>query len=145
MDDLAMVGGLFGIAFAAATILPAQSEVALAALLTLGEFSPALLVIVASIGNVLGSTLNWLLGLGIARFRDRPWFPINGRALERASGWYRRFGRWSLLLSWMPIIGDPLTIAAGVMRERFWPFLALVSLAKAARYCVVAAVTLNLA
>ena len=77
------------------------------------------------------------------RFRDRPWFPVKPDALARAEGWYRRWGRWSLLLSWVPVIGDPLTLVAGVMREPWWSFLLLVTLAKAGRYGVLAMITLG--
>jgi membrane protein YqaA with SNARE-associated domain len=142
-ESLAAYGGLFALAFLAATVLPAQSEIGLAALLLSGEFSVALLVAVASVGNTLGAAVNWVLGRGVERFRDRRWFPIKARTLDRACGWYHRYGRWSLLLSWAPFIGDPLTLAAGVLREPFWSFLALVAVAKTARYLIVAAVTLN--
>jgi membrane protein YqaA with SNARE-associated domain len=144
MDIFAIYGGLFAIAFAAATILPAQSEAALAGLLAMGSFSPAMLVLVASVGNVLGSAVNWGLGRGIERFRDRPWFPLRPATLNRATNWYRRYGRWSLLLSWMPIIGDPLTVVAGVLREPLWSFVAIVALAKVSRYLVVAGAVLGL-
>jgi membrane protein YqaA with SNARE-associated domain len=144
MDIFAIYGGLFAIAFAAATILPAQSEAALAGLLAMGSFSPAMLVLVASVGNVLGSAVNWGLGRGIERFRDRPWFLLRPAMLNRATSWYRRYGRWSLLLSWMPIIGDPLTVVAGVLREPLWSFVAIVALAKVSRYLVVAGAVLSL-
>ncbi|ESX65730.1 hypothetical protein X759_28465 [Mesorhizobium sp. LSHC420B00] len=85
MDAFAVYGGLFAAAFAAATILPAQSEGVLAGLLATDSFSPAMLVLVASTGNILGSTVNWALGRGIERFRDRPWFPMPPAALDRAT------------------------------------------------------------
>jgi membrane protein YqaA with SNARE-associated domain len=129
--------GLFMAAFLAATLLPAQSEAVLVALLLEGH-SPWWLVAVASVGNLLGSTLNWWLGREIARFGDRRWFPVKPDALERARRWYGRWGRWTLLLSWVPVIGDPLTLAAGMMRERFLVFLALVGFAKTLRYVVLA-------
>lgn len=139
---LGLYGGLFLSAFGAATLLPLQSEGLLAGLLLAGN--PVVpLVIVASVGNTLGSLVNWLLGRGIERFRDRRWFPVGEAALERAQEWYARYGKWSLLLSWMPVIGDPLTLAAGVMRERFWVFLVLVALAKTGRYTALAAATLQ--
>ncbi|MEP9389959.1 YqaA family protein [Mesorhizobium sp. KR9-304] len=144
MDLFAAYGGLFAAAFAAATILPAQSEAALAGLLATGSFSPAMLVLVASIGNILGSMVNWALGRGVERFRDRSWFPARPTALDRAAGWYRRYGRWSLLLSWAPIIGDPLTVVAGMLREPLWSFVAIVAVAKVARYLAVAGAVLNL-
>ncbi|MCO5144869.1 MAG: DedA family protein [Aquamicrobium sp.] len=144
MGDLLSLAGLFAVAFVAATILPAQSEAALVGLLVVGKQSPLLLILVATAGNVLGSIINWLLGRWIEHYRDRRWFPVGAPALDRATGWYRKWGRWSLLLSWAPLGGDALTVAAGVLREPFWSFLLLVTIAKAGRYCVLAAVTLGL-
>jgi membrane protein YqaA with SNARE-associated domain len=141
---LTTLGGLFAIAFVAATILPAQSEAALVALLLAGDISPWLLIAVASAGNVLGAVVNWFLGRGIDQFRDRPWFPASEKQLERATSWYQRWGRWSLLLSWLPIGGDALTVVAGVLREPLWSFVALVTVAKTGRYIVLAAITLGL-
>ncbi|MFT4160711.1 YqaA family protein [Shinella sp.] len=143
MSALAAYGGLFLAALIAATILPAQSEAVLAGLLASKSYTPALLILVAGIGNVLGSVINWLLGRGIERFRDARWFPVSAKSLERAGNWYRRYGWWSLLLSWMPVIGDPLTVAAGIMREPFGRFLLVVSLAKFGRYIALAAVVLH--
>src|SRR5438874_1162008 len=144
LGDLAAFGGLFLTAFAAATILPLQSEAVLAGLLLADQHSPAALVLVATIGNVLGSVVNWLLGRGIDRFRDRKWFPASPTMLDRAATRYHRYGRWSLLMSWAPVIGDPLTVVAGVLREPLWSFLAIVTIAKAGRYLVLAAATLGL-
>ncbi|KRW96786.1 hypothetical protein AQY21_07310 [Paracoccus sp. MKU1] len=144
MEDLLSLAGVFAIAFVAATILPAQSEAALVGLLVLGKQPPVLLVIVATIGNVLGSVTNWLLGRWVEHYRHRRWFPVSEQALDRATGWYRRWGRWSLLLSWAPIGGDALTVAAGVLREPFWSFLLLVTIAKAGRYMVLTVITLGL-
>ncbi|WP_306030168.1 YqaA family protein [Stappia sp. MMSF_3263] len=139
---LGIYGGLFLSAFGAATLLPLQSEGLLAGLLLAGHPASGL-VVVASLGNTLGSVVNWLLGRGIERFRDRRWFPVGEAALVRAQGWYARYGKWSLLLSWMPVIGDPLTLAAGIMRERFVVFLVLVAIAKTGRYAALAAATLQ--
>ena len=135
---------LFLAAFLAATIVPAQSEAVLVGLILAGDRSLILLLLVATTGNVLGSVVNWLLGRFIERFRDRPWFPVSRPRLAQAEAWYRRFGIWSLLLSWVPIIGDPLTVVAGVLRTPFLTFLILVTIAKAGRYLVLAAVTLGL-
>ena len=143
MADVAAYAGLFAAAFLAATMLPAQSEALVAGLL-LADYTPWLVLAVASVGNVLGSALNWLLGRGIERFRDRRWFPANALALEKAESWYHRYGKWSLLLAWVPIIGDPLTVIAGVLREQFPVFLLLVTIGKVGRYLVIAAATLGL-
>ncbi|MFC3551665.1 YqaA family protein [Lysobacter cavernae] len=131
--------GLFVTAFIAATLLPAQSETLMVGLLVAG-YVPWLLVVVASVGNVLGSTVNWFLGRELTRFSERRWFPVKPAALARAQAWYGRYGKWTLLLSWMPIIGDPLTLAAGVMREPLRVFLVLVTVVKTARYVVLAVV-----
>ena len=144
MTDLAVYAGLFLVAFAAATIFPMQSEAGLVALIVTKQYPVLALIAVATIGNVLGSTVNWLLGVGIERFRDKRWFPVTQPALDKAQRWYRRYGKWSLLLSWMPVIGDPITIVAGVLREPFPIFLLLVTIAKTARYAVLAAATLGM-
>ncbi|MXN65613.1 DedA family protein [Stappia sp. GBMRC 2046] len=143
MIDLGVFGGLFAVSFAAATIFPAQSEIALTGLIATTAYSTVLLVIVASIGNTLGSVVNWILGRGVERFRQKRWFPVSEKMLDRASGWYHRWGRWSLLMSWAPFIGDPLTLAAGVLREPLWSFLVLVTIAKTVRYIIVAMATLS--
>ena len=143
MSTLAAYAGLFLAALIAATILPAQSEAVLAGLLATGSYSPTLLILVAGTGNVLGSVVNWLLGRGIERFRAARWFPVSAKNLDRAGRWYRRYGWWSLLFSWMPIIGDPLTVAAGIMREPFARFLLVVSLAKFGRYILLTALVLH--
>lgn len=135
--------GLFMLALAAATFLPAQSEVALAGLLLEGSHSTGGLLAAATLGNTLGSLVNWLLGRSIEHYRERRWFPADTAHLERAQRWYRRHGRWSLLLSWLPVVGDPLTLVAGVMREPLPSFLFIVALAKAGRYLAVTTVTLG--
>lgn len=141
--DLAAYAGLFASAFLAATLLPAQSEAVLTAMLLDGRLPVVALLLVASAGNVLGALVNWLIGRGIERFRDRAWFPVNGATLAKAQRWYQRYGKWSLLASWMPVVGDPLTLAAGVMREPLPVFMLLVTLAKVGRYIVLAALVLR--
>lgn len=136
--------GLFLSAFAAATLFPMQSEAALVGLLLTDSHAVWALVAAASFGNVAGSFVNWVLGRSIERFRDKRWFPVSEKALQRAQRWYRRYGRWSLLLSWMPIIGDPLTLAAGIMKEPLSVFLVLVTIAKTGRYLALTAATMNL-
>lgn len=138
MVHLTEFAGLFAVAFLAATVFPAQSEILLAGMV-LAEHDPAwALVAVASAGNVLGSIVNWGLGRFIARFERRRWFPVGREQLAKAEGSYRRWGKWSLLLSWVPFIGDPLTVVAGVLREPLPAFIALVTTAKVGRYIVVA-------
>ncbi|MGV3633635.1 MAG: YqaA family protein [Pseudorhodoplanes sp.] len=138
MIDFAAYAGLFAAAFTSATLLPGHSEVALVSLLLTGKFPLLLLIAVASAGNIIGSCLNWWLGGLVERFRDRKWFPVSPQSLDKAQGWYRRYGRWSLLMSWVPVIGDPLTVAAGFLREPFWSFLVLVAVAKTVRYVLLA-------
>ena len=139
--ELAIYSGLFLIAFGAATILPLQSEWVVVGLLLDGNHPWEVVVLVASLGNILGSMVNWLLGRSFAHFQNRRWFPVNQKNMTRAEEWYHRYGRASLLLSWVPIIGDPLTIAAGVLREPLWSFALLVGIAKIGRYLALAAIT----
>ncbi|MCH7942230.1 MAG: DedA family protein [Proteobacteria bacterium] len=129
--------GLFVSGFLAATLLPLSSEVVLVALLAAGGNDIALLWFTASLGNSLGSALNWALGRYCLRWRERRWFPIGGPALDRATRWFRRFGVWSLVMAWLPVVGDPLTFVAGVMRVNFWLFFVLVAAGKGARYLAV--------
>ena len=143
LESLALYFGLFITAFGAASLLPLQSEALLAGLLVLGSQPAWALVAVATTGNVMGSMLNWLLGRYIERWRKHRWFPVSEGTLQRAQRTYHRYGRWSLLLSWMPIIGDPLTVVAGIMREPLWSFTLIVLIAKLGRYLVLAAITLG--
>ena len=133
MDYLAV----FASAFLAATILPAASEVVLVGSSAMEGANITALLAVASVGNTLGSVVSWLVGRFLLRWRERRWFPIGAAALERATAWFARFGVWSLLLAWLPIVGDPLTLVAGVLRVNFWLFVALVALGKTARYALV--------
>ncbi len=135
--------GLFFAAFGAATLLPLQSEALLVGLLLSDQYWLWLLLTVATLGNVLGSLVNWWLGRRVERFRERRWFPVSPANLDRARVQYQRYGHWSLLLSWLPIIGDPLTLIAGVMREPLGRFLLIVTVAKGARYGVLTLITMG--
>ena len=143
MPHLVEYGGLFAAAFLSATLFPFQSEAVLFGMLVADHYSWWVLIAVASLGNILGSIVNWFLGRFFARFERRRWFPVSRAQVEKAEGWYRRYGRWTLLLSWTPIIGDPLTVVAGVMREPLRVFIPLVALAKTGRYLAVGALTLG--
>ncbi len=124
---------LFITAFGAATLLPLQSEAVFLALLAT-DHAPLLLLVMASTGNILGSCVNYGLGQKIEHYQYKRWFPVSHNSLSKAKIYYDKFGFWSLLASWMPIIGDPITLLAGVLGERFWRFLLLVSLSKVGRY-----------
>ena len=131
---------LFGSAFLAATVLPFYSEVLLYALLREG-FDPLMLVIVATLGNTLGAVVNWILGLYLLHFQDRRSFYFSREQIDRAQHWYQRYGFWSLLLAWMPVGGDALTLIAGIMKVRLWLFLVLVGTGKGLRYVSVVYIT----
>ena len=131
MTDLTI---LFASSFIAATIFPAGSEVVLATLNIANNHDKFLLLAVATIGNVLGALVNWFIGYYLIKFKDKKWFPINKKQLKKYSNIYQKWGVWSLLLAWMPIIGDPLTVIAGIFRTNIWLFLLLVAIGKASRY-----------
>ncbi len=139
LADLAAYGGLFASAFLAATILPLSSEAVLAGLLAVRAGETALLLTVATLANTLGSVVNWGLGRLIERYRGRPWFPVGPERYARAETQFRRYGLWSLLFAWLPVVGDPLTVVAGALRTPLLPFVILVGLGKAARYAAIAA------
>ncbi|MFL6536499.1 MAG: YqaA family protein [Pseudomonas sp.] len=135
--------GLFLTAFGAATLLPLQSEALLVGLVLSERQAAWLLMGIATLGNVLGSLVSWWLGTRLEQFKDRRWFPVSPSHLDKARRHYQRYGYWSLLLSWLPIIGDPLTLVAGVMGEPWRRFLLIVTLAKGLRYGVLVLATLG--
>ena len=128
---------LFVISFLAATILPFSSELTLAGLIATSNYDNLLLLIVASFGNVLGSVVNWVLGYYSRNLIRNKWFPFKETQIERSSKWFRKFGKWLLLFVWIPIIGDPLTLAAGLLRVRILDFIILVAIGKVSRYVIV--------
>ena len=140
-----MYASVFISAFLAATILPAQSEAVLAYQLAMAPHALIGLVAIASAGNLLWAIVNWVMGRFLTHYRNRAWFPIKTHNLARAEFHYRRYGRFSLLLSWVPFIGDPITVVAGILREPLWSFVLLVGIAKASRYIVIALMVVNAA
>jgi len=131
--------GLWGLAlsaFLAATILPLSSELVLSTLLIAGE-NPIVLIIIATIGNVLGSVLNYLIGRWGADTILHRWFHLSSEQTNKAEQQFNRYGKWSLLFAWVPIIGDPLTFVAGMLRVNFGLFLVLVAIGKASRYWII--------
>lgn len=132
IESYSGLGLLFSSAFIAATILPAQSELVLVTLNKLGQYPEWQLLIVASIGNILGAVVNWLLG----RYIGKSWFSPNDKWMQKATTIYQKYGIWTLLLSWMPFIGDPLTLVAGIFRVNIWLFLPLVAIGKTGRYAL---------
>ena len=139
-----MYFSLFLSSFFAATLLPAQSEAVLAFQLTSNKNNLIYLIFVATLGNVIGSLVNWYLGKFCLKYKEKKWFPIKVNQLEKGQKYYREYGRFSLLFSWLPVIGDPITLVAGVLKEPLWSFLILVTIAKGLRYIFVVVITLNL-
>ena len=128
---------LFAISFLAATILPFSSELTLAGLIATSDYDNLLLLILASFGNVLGSVVNWALGSYYRNLTTKKWFPFKETQIERSSKWFRKFGKWSLLFAWVPVLGDPLTLVAGILRVKFIDFIILVAIGKVSRYIFV--------
>ena len=128
---------LFAISFLAATILPFSSELSLATLIATSDYDNLLLLTVASFGNILGSLVNWALGSYSRNLTTKKWFPFKETQIERSSKWFKKFGKWSLLFAWVPVIGDPLTLVAGILRVKFIDFIILVAIGKVSRYIFV--------
>ncbi len=122
------------ISFLAATILPLSSELVLSTMLLTDSFDKYLLLVVASFGNIFGSSVNWYLGKKILIFKDKKWFPVNEKQIAKSEMYFKKYGIWSLLLAWVPVIGDPLTVIAGILKINFFTFLLLVSISKTSRY-----------
>ena len=128
---------LFTVAFMVATIVPFGSEMYFATLLSLNKYNNLLLLIAASIGNILGSVFNWICGYYVNYFIKKPWFPIKKEKIKKGTEIFNKYGKWSLLLSWAPFIGDPITFVAGTHRFSLVPFLILVSIGKVGRYLII--------
>jgi membrane protein YqaA with SNARE-associated domain len=120
-----------------ATIVPFGSEAYFITLLSLDKYNGLLLLTAASIGNILGSLFNWICGYYINYFIKKPWFPINNKMIDRGNKIFNKYGKWSLLFSWLPFIGDPITFVAGTLRYPVAPFLVLVSIGKIGRYLII--------
>ena len=127
---------LFFTAFVAATILPAYSELFLGGLAMQG-YAIGWLWAAATAGNTLGSVVNGLIGRQVDRLQGKRWFPFSERQLSGARERFNRYGQWSLLLGWVPVVGDPLTLVGGAMRVPWLNFVVLVAVGKGARYAVV--------
>ncbi len=134
--------GLFIAAFLAATILPLSSEIVLSALL-LNGLAPVVLVITATAGNVLGSLANYGLGFWANRVVIKEWSGMSEDDLARAEHRFGRYGIISLFFAWVPVIGDPLTVIAGILRVQLRWFLILVTAGKLLRYILITLMTLK--
>jgi len=135
---VSVYAALFAASLLAATIVPFSSEAILAGLLAARADETWPLIAVATLGNTLGSVINWCLGRFALRWRDHRWFPVSAARLDGAARWFGHWGLWSLLFAWVPVIGDPLTIAAGLLRVRLGTFVLLVGCGKVLRYVAVA-------
>ncbi len=137
MEALADYGyiGLFITAFLAATMLPVSSEVLLVWMAANG-YHPALLVLWATAGNVLGAILNYWIGYGGNRLLFQRVLRIPEKQITKAEARFQKYGVFSLLLAWAPVIGDPLTIVAGLSRINIWIFTILVLVGKFVRYYI---------
>ena len=144
MNSLEAYISLFISSFLSSTILPGHSEITLTTLILLEKYSQFLLIFFASLGNILGSIINWYLGFYITKFINKSWFPFTKEQLNKVSLWYLKYGKWSLLFSWVPFIGDPLTIVAGMFRVPLVIFIIIVSISKILRYIFVAYIALKL-
>ena len=134
---------LFTSSFASSTILPGHSEITLIALITQKKYEVFYLVVFASLGNILGSVLNWCLGIYFLKFKNKKWFPFKENQINKVSKSFLKYGKWSLLLSWVPFIGDVLTLVAGMFRVPLNQFVVIVSVAKVSRYIFVSLIALN--
>ncbi|MGR5179000.1 YqaA family protein [Vibrio parahaemolyticus] len=125
---------LFVSGFLSATLLPGGSEAGLVATLSLQQYEPAMIVLVATVGNTLGGLTNYWIGI---------WLPNRTQSEKhghKAMAWLQKYGYWTLLFSWLPVIGDPLCLAAGWLRMKFLPCVVLIALGKALRYAALTAI-----
>ncbi len=135
--------GLFLSGLLSATLLPGSSEALLIALLLQEKASVFILVTAVTAGNILGSVINWYMGKYLMHFQSRKWFPVKKHQVDKAESWFAKYGVYSLLFAWLPIVGDPLTFVAGALKVRLPVFLSFVFIGKLARYSVIALATLS--
>ncbi len=135
---------LFLSAFISATLLPGSSEVVLSAMILQGNINLLLIWSAATAGNVLGSCVNYWLGTQVLRFKDKKWFPVTEQGLEKAEKQFNRYGVYSLLFAWLPIVGDPLTVVGGIFKVRFRTFLLLITIGKGLRYLAIIVLAVGL-
>jgi len=128
---------IFFLSFLAATNIPFSSEVGLLYYMVLGKLNNELLLIFTSLGNILGSCVNYFFGLYIIKFKTKSWFPFKDNQISKATNWFNRFGVYSLFFAFLPILGDPLTLIAGIFKVSFKKFIILVSLGKILRYLLI--------
>ena len=124
---------LFLSAFGAATILPLSSELVVTAMLIEG-YLPLMIWLVATAGNTLGAVTSWILGRYLIHLQTQSWFPFKPHTITKSQQWFQTYGKWSLLLSWLPIVGDALPFIAGIMRVNILWLLTLVGIGKGLRY-----------
>ena len=128
---------LFIFCLSLGTFFPFASETFLATQLLSEKYNVFLLIFFASLGNILGSVISWLFGYFVNFFIKKPWFPINNYLLQKGTAIFKKYGKWSLLLSWVPFIGDPIAFAAGILKYNILFFLIFVSIGKVARYLLI--------
>ncbi|MGH1470767.1 MAG: YqaA family protein [Cellvibrionaceae bacterium] len=105
-------------------------------LLNQGEHSHLVIGLVATLGNTLGAVFNWGLGRYLLHFQQKKWFPFSQEKLVSSQVWFQRYGQWSLLFSWLPMVGDAFTFIAGTMRVKLITLIVLCGIGKGLRYAV---------
>jgi membrane protein YqaA with SNARE-associated domain len=134
-------GALFFMSFLASTLVPLGSEWLLV-LMLVGGFEPVATVVVATLGNYLGAVVTYLIGIGGGAWLIEKVLRVSPPQQERARNYYHRYGVYSLLFSWLPVVGDPLCLVGGMLKINFGMFSLLVATGKLARYVVTALITL---
>jgi membrane protein YqaA with SNARE-associated domain len=132
MFTAALIAGTF------LPFLPGSSELVLGGFLAAVQGEPWALVLAATAGNVVGGVINYFIGYTVSDLAGRRWFPATEIQIERASDRFNRYGVWILLLTWLPLIGDIITVVAGLLRTNFRLFLMLATIGKFVRYFAIA-------
>jgi membrane protein YqaA with SNARE-associated domain len=118
--------------------LPGSSELVLGGFLSAGQGEPWMLVLAATAGNLVGAVINYVIGHFVSDLAGRRWFPVTEAQMQRASDRFNRYGVWILLMTWLPLIGDIITVVAGLLRTNFKIFIVLVTIGKLFRYIAIA-------
>ena len=138
-----MFWDLFFSGLLSATLLPGSSEALLLYRLHESADQVVLLIVSVTVGNLLGSLITYAMGRGGNHLAHQKWLGIRETSLVRAEQWFQRWGRYSLLLAWLPVVGDPLCLLAGLLKVNLWLFTLLVAIGKLVRYLFLAFVVMG--
>lgn len=136
MDHVELYSFLFADNLMGTLALPPHTAYVLRAMLGFGGYPPAQMLIFSSLGVVVGTLLNWLLGRMLITCRDKEWVIVDTPRLDKLRGFFRKYLAWSMAFTWVPGLGAVISLFAGFCKVRFWPALLFAGIGTTAYYAV---------